>query len=65
MNPETLCFAQFTSTVDDWNKKLQVASNEDTEDIKLAAEIHTLDLKEDDEPEPTIPDDDTLNTKVE
>ena len=46
-------------------QKLRVASNKDTEDIKLAAEIHTLDLKEDDKPEPNIPDEDTLNTKEE
>ena len=65
VNPETLCYAQFTTNVDDWDQKLRVASNEDTEDIKLAAEIHTLDLKENDEPEPKIPDDDTLNTKAE
>ena len=43
--PEYVCYAQFITPSNTWDKDKRVANNEDTDDIKMAAEVHTLDLK--------------------
>ena len=45
IQPEYLCYAQFLNPSDKWDKKNRVANNEDTDEIRMAAELHTLDLK--------------------
>ena len=65
INPEYVCFAQFIQRTDEWDAKLRVANNEETEAIRLATEIHTLDLKApQEEPPQATPDDDSMNTKA-
>ena len=64
VRPEYLCYAQFTGSIDDWDTEKRVANNEDTEDIRLAAEIHTLDLRTEEENQPTQ-EDMSMNSKAE
>ena len=45
INPEYLCYAHFLNPSDTWDAKNRVANNEDTEDIRMAAEIYSEDLR--------------------
>ena len=45
VQPDYICYAQFLNPSDKWDKKNRVANNEDTDEIRMAAEVHTLDLK--------------------
>ena len=66
INPEYVCYAQFIQRTDEWDAKLRIANNEETEAIRLAAEIHTLDLQA--PPgvqQQTTQDDNSMNTKAQ
>ena len=65
INPEYVCYAQFIHKEDTWDTENRVANNEDTDAIRLAAEVYTLDLKRTEEPENYNQDDgNSMNTKA-
>ena len=66
INPEYICFAQFITSSNSWDAKNRVANNEDTDDIKMAADVYTINLqKEDDAEAPHEEDDvDSMTTKA-
>ena len=70
IDAELVCYAQFINPSDNWDSDHRVANNEDTDDIKLAAEVYTIDLQRSEseqEINPQQPDDtdaDSMNTKA-
>ena len=66
INPEYVCYAQFIQRTDEWDAKLRVANNEETEAIRLAAELHTLDLQAPPKKQANdIQDESSMNTKAQ
>jgi hypothetical protein len=66
INPEYVCYAQFIQRTDEWDTKLRVANNEETEAIRLAAELHTLDLQAPPREQMNdTQDENSLNTKAQ
>ena len=66
IQPEYACFSQFIHPSDKWDSTNRVANNEDTDDIKMAAEVHTMDLKRT-SPEISVveeDDEDSMHTKA-
>jgi hypothetical protein len=66
IQPEYVCFAQFIHPSDKWDTTNRVANNEDTDDIKMAAEVYTTDLQRD-SPEISViedEDEDSMHTKA-
>ena len=66
INPEYICYAQFINSANSWDAKNRVANNKDTDDIKMAADVYTIDLQkdEDDDAPPEEDDTDSMNTKA-
>ena len=66
INPDYMCYAQFINSANSWDAKHRVANNEDTDDIKMAADVYTTDLQpEQPTTEPVSTDDaDSMTSKA-